>query len=321
MPLPAIPPCRASVNEMTMAFHDVGAGPLLLLLHGFPGLAYDWTRQVDALVSAGWRVVVPDLRGSGATGSQGGVEACRMGNLCRDITGLMDALGVERAVAIGHDFGGVLAWALGRDHSDRIAGVASLNTPYTRRTDLDLAETMRLYRGADNYMVVFQTSGAGEQVLESDIEQTFRGTFRKPGWSLAKVAADARLRALPVTVFGREPALMGAPIADDEEISIYVETFSRTGFAGAIDWYRNFHQNWLDTEGTPDMVNVPSLMVVADNDIFLPPETTRGMDRHVPDLEYAYVAECGHWTQREHPEQVNEILRSWLERRMRLALA
>lgn len=319
--LPPVPPLRAAVNGMDIAYHDLGQGPALLLLHGFPGLAYDWFRQVPALVAAGWRVIVPDLRGSGATGPQGGVEACSMRNLCRDIVDLMDQLGIARAVAIGHDFGGVLAWALGRDHAGRIAGVASLNTPYTRRTDQDLAETMRRFRGEDNYMVRFQTPGAGEAVLESDVAQTFRGTFRRPAMTLDALRADPRLGALPVTVFGREPALMGAPIADDAEIAVYVEAFARTGFAGAIDWYRNFHRNWLDTRDTPDRVEVPALMVVTDNDFFLPPETSRGMERHVPDLERAFIADCGHWTQREQPEAVNMILTDWLDRRMRALLA
>lgn len=321
MTLPPVPTRRANVNGMDIAFHDVGSGPALLLLHGFPGLAYDWHRQVPALVAAGWRVVVPDLRGSGATGPQGGVEACSMRNLCRDMTDLLDVLHIDRAVAIGHDFGGVLAWALGRDHSQRIVGVVSLNTPYTRRTDLDLAETMRRFRGESNYMVVFQTMGSGEAILESDVEQTFRGTFRKPALSLTEIAADPRLSALPVTVFGREAALMGAPIADDDEIAIYVDAFRRTGFAGAIHWYRNFHRNWLDTAGGADIVDVPSLMIVADNDIFLPPQTARGMDRHVPNLEYAFISDCGHWTQREHPDHVNAILTDWLGRRIQPLLA
>ncbi|MCK9544539.1 MAG: alpha/beta hydrolase, partial [Novosphingobium sp.] len=277
---PPRPPLRATANGINIAYHDYGAGPAVFLLHGFPGLSFDWCRQVPALVAAGWRVVVPDLRGSGETGPQGDLSDYAMRNLCRDVIGLMDVLGLPRAAMVGHDFGGVLAWALGRDHTDRVAAVASLNTPYTRRTALDLAETMRRHKGESNYMVVFQSPGVGEAILESDMERTFRGTFRKPAMTLADLRADARLNALPVTVFGREPALMGDPIVDEAELAVYAAAFRRTGFAGAINWYRNFHRNWLDTENTADVVPVPSLMVVADNDIFLPPETTRGMERH-----------------------------------------
>jgi pimeloyl-ACP methyl ester carboxylesterase len=176
---------------------------------------------------------------------------------------------------------------------------------------------MRRYKGETNYVVNFQTPGVGEAILESDVEDTFRGTFRKTALSLEALRADARLSALPVTIFGREPALMGEPIIDEAELAIYVDAFRRTGFAGAINWYRNFHQNWLDTAGIADGVNVPSLMVVTDNDIFLPPETTRGMDRHIPDLEFAFITDSGHWTQREQPERTNAILAEWLERRMR----
>lgn len=317
MTIPPIPPKIVEANGARMALHDVGEGPAVVLLHGFPSMAYAWRHQIPALAAAGWRVIAPDLRGAGATGPQGGVSAYSMRNLSQDVLGVLDALGLERAVMAGHDFGGVLAWSLGRDHPDRAAGVISLNTPYTRRTDLDLAETMRRYRGETNYMVVFQTRGPGEAVLEGDVDETFRGMMRRPAMRLDAVQADPRLKALPVTVFGREPALMGEPILDEAELAAYVEAFRRNGFAGGTNWYRNFHANWRDTAGTRDVVEVPSLMVVTSDDIFLPPEVTRGMERHVPDLERAFIADCGHWTMEERPQETTAVIRDWLERRMR----
>jgi pimeloyl-ACP methyl ester carboxylesterase len=175
---------------------------------------------------------------------------------------------------------------------------------------------MRRYRREDNYVATFQTPGKDEALLESDLAETFRGTFRKPGLSLAKLDADPRLRQLPITVFGREPALMGAPLMDAAELAIYVEAFRRTEFSGGINWYRAFHQNWRDSADARDVVEVPALMIEPDNDIFLPPGSTRGMERHIPDLGRAPIADCGHRTQREQPERVNETLIEWLERRM-----
>jgi pimeloyl-ACP methyl ester carboxylesterase len=315
--IPAIPPKVVEANGIPIALHDVGEGPAVVLLHGFPSLAYAWRRQIPALAGAGWRVIAPDLRGSGRTGPHGEVGAYSLRNLSRDVLGVLDALGVGRAVMVGHDFGGVLAWALGRDHADRVAGVISLNTPYTRRTELDLAETLRKYRGETNYMVVFQTPGPGEAILERDVAETFAGMMRRPAMKLDAFHADERLRAMPVTVFGHEPALMGEAVIDEAELQVYVEAFRRTGFGPGINWYRNFRTNWLDTAGTRDVVEAPALMVVTSDDIFLPPETTRGMERHIPDLERAFIEDCGHWTQQEQPERTGAVILEWLERRMR----
>jgi pimeloyl-ACP methyl ester carboxylesterase len=129
--------------------------------------------------------------------------------------------------------------------------------------------------------------------------------------------ADARLRALPMTLFSGEPELMGEPILSEAELQVYIDAFSRTGFTGALNWYRNLSRNWLDTQGVPDEVRVPALMVSTDNDLFLPPNTTRDMERYVPDLERRLLLDCGHWTQHEQPEKTNAILIEWLERRIR----
>jgi soluble epoxide hydrolase/lipid-phosphate phosphatase len=127
-------------NGITMAASVIAAKagrPTVTLLHGFPELAYSWRHQIAALAQAGYGVLAPDLRGYGDTGPHGALQDYRMQNLALDVTGLLDTLGIARTVVVGHDFGGALAWTLARDHSERVLGVASLNTPYTRRTDTE----------------------------------------------------------------------------------------------------------------------------------------------------------------------------------------
>lgn len=293
------------------------ARPTVLLLHGFPELAFSWRHQVRALAAAGYGVIAPDLRGYGDTGPQGALDSYRMQNLALDMTGLLDALGIARAVVVGHDFGGALAWTLARDHAARVLGIASLNTPYTRRTEADLVQTMRKARGPDHYMVTFQHPGVGEALLVQDVEATFRGLMRRPAVTLAQFAQlPARIQALPATMFTGEPAVMGAPLLDAGELEVFTRAYERTGFEGALNWYRNLHRNWLDTATTPDHIGVPALMVSAADDFFLPPATTRGMERIVPALERHTLADCGHWTQQERPDAVNALLLDWLARRM-----
>jgi pimeloyl-ACP methyl ester carboxylesterase len=319
---PAIPaPEFVATNGITLSVRAAGFGDPqrlpVLFLHGFPELSYAWRHQLHALHAAGFGVAAPDLRGYGDTGPQGEVADYRMVNLARDVTGLLDALGVARAVIVGHDFGGTLAWTLARDHADRVLGVVSLNTPYTRRTDTDLVETILRTRGPTNYMVVFQTPGVGEPLLSADVRKTFESLMRRPAVSAAGFRQlPARLQALPATVFTGEPDLLGEPLLDNEELEVFVQAFQKTGFTGALNWYRNLHRNWLDTAGKADQVDVPALMVSASDDVFLPPETTRGMERIVGDLERHVIEGCGHWTQQERPEVVNALLLDWLERRM-----
>jgi pimeloyl-ACP methyl ester carboxylesterase len=317
-----LPPWRSVVtNGITMAvratgFEDGGRLPVLFL-HGFPELSYSWRHQLQALHAAGFGVAAPDLRGHGRTGPQGEPADYRMANLALDVTRLLDAMNVQRSVIVGRDFGGALAWTLARDHPDRVLGVVSLNTPYTRRTENDLVETVLRTRGATHYMATFQTPGVGEALLTADIRATFAGLMRRPAVSLAGLGQlPDRLRALPATLFTGEPEVMGEPLLSEEELGVFVQAFQQTGFTGALNWYRNLRRNWLDTADTADRVCVPALMVSAADDFFLPPDTTKGMERVVADLERYVIQGCGHWTQQERPDVLNALLLEWLRRRM-----
>lgn len=311
-------PRFVKTNGIRMVTYEAGSGPTVVLLHGFPELAYSWRYQLGPLSKSGWRAIAPDLRGYGGTGPCGDIESYSMQNLSCDILGMLDALEIERTVLVGHDFGGMLAWSLARDHPNRVMGVVSLNTPYTRRGTQDLVRTMLRRRGETNYMVMFQRPGLGEALLERDIAATFRGLMCRPALKIDQFqAAEARLRALPMTLFVGEPAVSGEPIMSNEDLEKYIEAFRRTGFTGALNWYRNLEKNWKDTENSADSVNVPALMIVASDDFFLPPQTTRGMEQHIPDLERKTIENCGHWTQQESPGVVNATILDWLERRMR----
>ena len=312
---------RIQTNGITLAVHLAGppAGAPVVLLHGFPELAHSWRHQIACLASAGYRIIAPDLRGYGETGPQGDLADYRMDNLARDVLGLLDALGVPRATVVGHDFGGMLTWTLARDHPARVRGVVSLCTPYTRRTDVDLAETMRRTKGSDNYMVAFQSPGPGEALLSQNVDALFRHLMRRPpeGRGLDAFAAlPASVRCLPMESFLGIPGWMGDAFLGETDLAVYVNAFRRTSFTGALNWYRNLPRNWQDTAGRSDRVEVPALMLCAACDHFLPPATTRGMEAIVPDLERHTLPGCGHWMQQEQPEEVNRLLLDWLGRRM-----
>ncbi len=279
-----------------LSVHESGEGLPVVLCHGFPELAYSWRHQLAALAAAGFRAIAPDQRGYGASDRPEAVEAYDMHHLCGDLVGLLDALGLERAVFVGHDWGGFVAWAMPILHPERCAGVVGVNTPYMPRSPVPPTQMMRALVGGQDeklYILWFQQPGVAERVLDAHTRRVFEVLMRRG--------------APPEEVAARMSA---------EEIDVYVEAFERTGFAGGIHWYRNFDRNW---ETAPEVgqakIEVPSLMVTAAWDMALRPEMAAGMPSLVVDLETVQIERCGHWTQQEQPEQLNAILVDWLSRR------
>jgi pimeloyl-ACP methyl ester carboxylesterase len=96
---------------------------------------------------------------------------------------------------------------------------------------------------------------------------------------------------------------------------VFVDTYTRTGFTSVINWDRNITRNWQLSEKLEPRVNVPALMIMAQDDVVLPPSLTEGMERFVPELEKVLIRNCGHWTQQEKPEETNRAMLDWLQRR------
>ncbi|OOK72982.1 alpha/beta hydrolase fold family protein [Mycobacterium kansasii] len=107
---------------------DRGA-PVVILAHGFPELAYSWRHQIPALADAGYHVLAPDQRGYGGSSRPEAIEAYDIHQLTADLVGLLDDVGAERAVWVGHDWGAVVVWNAPLLHPDRVAGVAALSVP------------------------------------------------------------------------------------------------------------------------------------------------------------------------------------------------
>src|SRR5262249_48379568 len=130
----------------------------------------------------------------------------------------------------------------------------------------------------------------------------------------ARLAARGRMPNLVELI--EDPESLGEPLLSDEERAVYVRSFTRTGFTGAINWYRNMDRNW---ETTPQLdgarITVPSLMITAEHDPVLRPEMAEGMRELVPDLEIVMLPGCGHWTQHERPAELNTLMLDWLARR------
>lgn len=322
IPMPGLPePEFIQTNGIRMAVYADGPkdGLPVVLCHGFPELAWSWRHQIPALAAAGFRVLAPDQRGFGNTERPQQVEAYDIHALTGDLAGLLDHYGIDKAVFCGHDWGGIVVWQMPLLHPDRVAGVIGLNTPFfARHPEMDPVTLFREAYGPDMYIVRFQERGAPEAVLDADPARTMRFFMRKWRMSLEDfdaLPAEFRNFALLDAIAAEEEILAGDPLLSEDELQVFVNAFRETGFGPGVNWYRNFTRNWELTEGVPQRVDVPALMIMADRDYVLPPRLTEGMEQWVPDLERHLVRDCGHWTQQEHPEEVNRVMTGWLHRR------
>lgn len=309
-------PRSFDINGLTMAVYEQGSGPPVILLHGFPELAFSWRHQLPALAAAGYHVIAPDQRGYGATDKPGGVMDYTIRHLVGDVTGLMDAYELERALFIGHDWGALLLWQMALLEPARMAGLINLNIPFIPRSNVDPITLMRQYLGDDFYIVNFQDSNEADLLCKADPGHVFDVLMRRNQITRAEFdMLPKSKKAFSLLDALRRSNTSGEALLTDEEHRVYTEAFSAGGFSGPINWYRNWSHNWLTTAELEQTVTVPTLFVGAVDDVIVTPAQIEAMRPHVPDLEIRMIDNCGHWTQQEKPDELNSIMLDWLERR------
>lgn len=275
-------------NGIRLHVVEEGQGFPVVLCHGFPELWYSWRQQIPALAAAGLRTIAPDLRGYGESDKPSVVGEYDIHHLAGDIIGLLDALELERAVLVGHDWGAIVMWSVAVMHPERVERVIGLNVPY-RGQCVGFPPTQVL-RGMGNrfaYVLFFQEPGRAEAHFSPDLPAALRRFYDG-------VAAD--------------PSFLSP-----EEFQVYLEAFSKGGLSGPLNYYRNIDRNWETTQHLADrVVECPCLVVMTDRDPILRPELAEGMERWVPQLRRELVKDCGHWTQQEKPQEINRLLLEFL---------
>jgi pimeloyl-ACP methyl ester carboxylesterase len=307
-------------NGIRMHIAEQGAGPLALLCHGFPECWYSWRHQLSALAEAGFHAVAPDMRGYGQTDRPEAIEQYTLLHLVGDMVGLLDALGEERAVIVGHDWGAPVAWLAAQVRPDRFPAVVALSVPFRARGTVRPTTVMTQTDDAVWYQLYFQEPG----VAEAEYDRNVRTVFRV---GRINVSGDAPPRPQP---FGMGP-LQGGLFArvppvppplpvwlTEADVDYYTSEFTRTGFRGGLNWYRNIDRNWellAPFDGVP--VSVPALYLAGDRD---PVVKFPGMDRHIAELPKLVpqlrgpimLPGCGHITQEERPAEVNAAMIDFL---------
>lgn len=301
------------VNGIELHVEEQGDGPLVVLCHGFPELSYSWRRQLPALAAAGYRAVAPDQRGYGRSSVPPAVEDYDIEHLTDDLLGLLDALGEERAVFVGHDWGALVVWSLALRAPHRVAGVAALSVLYQPRGQMaPTAVIEQAYRDAWFYILHFQEPGVAEADLGRDPATTMRRMMTAlSGGDPARLAGIPDGRGLVERL--PEPAALPAWLTQ-ADLDHYSAEFARTGFTGALNWYRNLDRNWdFMARFHGVKIQVPALFVGGALDPTLRPERVARLGEWVTDLRGSVLLDgAGHWIQQERPAEVNAALLGFL---------
>jgi pimeloyl-ACP methyl ester carboxylesterase len=296
-----------------------GDGPLAVLVHGWPESWYSWRHQIRPLVEAGYRVVVPDVRGYGGSDKPAAIEAYDMASLIGDVLGLIDHFGQAQAVLVGHDWGAPVVWNTTALHPGRVRAVAALSVPYSPRGKVSSIELWRrLYAGRFFYQLYFQAPGVAEAEFEADVRTTLRklyfagsGDYERGMFRADQASTSRMLDALP------DPPAFPAWLTD-EDLDYFVGEFERSGFRGPLNRYRNQQRDWEMLTGLEGArITRPACFIAGSRDgvlRFVPNvDLVENMKRWTDDLRVCEVIEgAGHWIQQERPGQVNALLLEFL---------
>ncbi|KGI70078.1 alpha/beta hydrolase [Mycolicibacterium rufum] len=300
-------------NGLTLRVFEEGdpGAPVVVLLHGFPELAFTWRHQVHALAEAGFHVLAPDQRGYGGSDKPGAVDAYHLGELTADVVGLLDDVGAEQAALVGHDFGAVVAWGAPLLVPERFSAVAGLSLPPVPRPQVPTTQAFRkVFADRFMYILYFQEQGPADAELDRDPATTFRRLFAltTTGQEMVGEAGQAGfLDRIP------DPGALPAWLSP-ADFAVYVDEFTRGGFTAPLNWYRCFDRNWELTADTPAAtIEVPALFIGGSADATLA-YTPRHRASEVVTGPYREVLldGAGHWLTEERPEAVSQLLIEFL---------
>ncbi|MBI1238786.1 MAG: alpha/beta fold hydrolase [Alphaproteobacteria bacterium] len=288
LPEPVLPPARhVAANGLSFEVLEAGDGDrLALLLHGFPELNYSWRYQIPLLVSLGYKVAAPNLRGYGGTSRPKGVAAYHIDRLVEDVSALIDHYAPKETVLIAHDWGAIIAWHVAIRKARPLAKLVIMNVPHPACAMRELRTWAQLKKSW--YVFFFQIPWLPEWVFRRNGGQAI-------GQAFSGMAVDkSRFPQSVLAVYRSAAAEPGALTA----MINYYRAAMRAGSAVM--------------NPQPGTVETPTLMIWGEEDSALGKETTYGTENYVSDLTLRYLPRVSHWVQQEAPETVNAMLEAWL---------
>jgi pimeloyl-ACP methyl ester carboxylesterase len=309
-----------AANGITLRITERGRGPLVLLCHGWPELAYSWRHQIPALAAAGYHAVAPDMRGYGGSSVPHDVAAYAITDLVGDMVALVAALGQTRACIVGHDWGASVAWSAAVMRPDLFGAVVAMSVPHRPRNPA--APPLTLLKAAgleDFYWFYFNREGVPEAEFERDIASALRkvlvgGSGDAPGGGAVSLTVPPGSGFLDRAV---DPATLPAWLTE-ADVETFAAAFRRNGLRGPFNWYRNIDRNWaLLAPFQGAKVRPPALFIAGTRDgVIASPMGRKALETladGVPNLrDKVLIPGAGPWIQQERPAEVNAALLRFL---------
>jgi pimeloyl-ACP methyl ester carboxylesterase len=262
------------INGLSLYVEDHGSGRPVLLLHGWPDSGYLWRNQIPFLVNNGFRAIAPDLRGFGRSDRPEGVGGYSLQNAVGDVVGILDALGLDAADIVGHDWGAAVAWFTAMSHPDRVQKLVILSVPHP------LAPRTLRQREMAWYQLFFQFEGIAEAWLQHDDWALFRELSRGNG-DIGRYISD----------LSRPNAL-----------------------TASLNWYRaNLAPRMPGSPPHLPPVEAPTLGVWSTNDYYLDGDRMKMSGTFVKGpWRYEEIDGASHWIPLDAPDRLNQLLIEWL---------
>jgi pimeloyl-ACP methyl ester carboxylesterase len=304
--------------------HVASCGPRdgkpVVLCHGFPELWYSWRHQLTALAAAGYRAMAPDLRGYGSSDSpKGDVTDYGSDRLTGDLCGLLDHYGYDQAAFVGHDWGAIVLWEMGKPHPERMSSLYNMSVPLMQAPSAPIALYDALFDGKFFYILYFQRVGVAESELEGDTRRFLRNMLYSA--SGEGMALGASLGPAPREGTGMLDILREAPVVlpswlSEHDVDVYTRGFDQSGFFGPLSFYRNLDANWERGRAiAPATIAMPTGFLTGSLDPvkLMMPGAAELMATTLPDFRGVTTIEgAGHWVQQERPDESNTALMGFL---------
>ncbi|CAM6128789.1 unnamed protein product [Calypogeia fissa] len=319
------------VNGIRIRIAELGSGPLVVLVHGFPQLWYAWRHQMLFLAEAGYHCVALDLRGQGQSDIPTDVSEYTYLHHAGDIIGVIDALGEKQieilmlcrkflmlcAYLVGHDWGSVMVSWVTLFRPDLVKGLVNLSVPFVpRNPTVDPLTAIRAAVGNNVYMNRWQSSAEVE--AEADFsKQGTKTVFQKIlFYNSAEIPTSKNGKTVLESIDLPDPM---PTWLTDEDIQYYVDSFNKTGFTGGFNFYRNYIRTWeLTGSWSNKGINTPNLFVVRDRDLCYTMTQgyfqTPAFKHFVPNLKDLVVLPgVSHFLAEEVPDKINPLILKFLK--------
>ncbi|RFA25802.1 hypothetical protein CAI21_18265 [Alkalilimnicola ehrlichii] len=310
-----------TITGLRTRIAELGEGPTVLFVHGWPECWYSWRHQMVALANAGYRTLAPDMPGFAGTDPLPAMEDYNIERISAFLLELIDTRADAPIILVGHDWGASNCWNFTLRHPEAVSKLVTMSVPLAARADRPPMERMRELFGENFFYQLY---------------------FQKPGIADAEFDADphgilSRLYCSPDTP--REPPVLG-PLASEgggwidrlgkpkempawlseQDLAYYIDTYRSSGFTGGLNYYRNLDRNWELMRPYDDRIITCPVLFLSGSDDSATRKAPREkleklMANRVPSLRIRVLPNIGHWIQQEAADDVNQELLDFVRKR------